>query len=80
MALDKYIIEFKITKYSWWQFSLCLVCHFGRLELTVSTEQFGLLCRQVYMKVNNQVRIKVSKSAITQKSKRINNQVLATHD
>ena len=64
MALDKYIIEFKLTKYSWWQFSLCLVCHFGRLELTVSTEQFGLLCRQVYMKVskpaNEQVSMKLS--------------------
>ena len=61
MALDKYIIEFKLTKYSWWQFSLCLVCHFGRLELTVSTEQFGLLCRQVhYRKVCKQASMHVS--------------------
>ena len=46
----KYIINLKLT--SWWELSERLVCDLGRLELTVSTGQFGLLCRKVYRKVS----------------------------
>ena len=51
---DKYILNLKLTKYSWWKLIGWLVCDFGQLELTVITGQFGLLCRQVYWKVGRQ--------------------------
>ena len=44
----------KLTKYSRWKLSGCVLWDLGRLELTVSRGQFGRLCRQVYMKVSKQ--------------------------
>ena len=57
----KYIIKLKLTKYSRWKLSGCVVCDLWQLELTVSRGQFGRLCRQVYRKVSKQESMQVSK-------------------
>ena len=36
--LDKYIINFKLTKYSQWKLSGLLVCDLGCLEITEEVE------------------------------------------
>ena len=64
MALDRghppnlgkytYIINLKLTTYSWRKISGGLVCDFWQLELPVITEQIGLLCRQDYLKESKQ--------------------------
>ena len=46
--LDKYIINLKLNKYSWWKLGGRSVCD---LELTIITGQFDILCRQAYRKV-----------------------------
>ena len=54
LYLGKYILNFKLTKYNRWKLSGWLEWEYGWLGLTVSPGQFGLLCRQVYMKVSKQ--------------------------
>ena len=56
----KYIINFKLTKYSWWKSSGWLVYDLGRLELTVIAGQFGLQCRETNREVSKQARMEAS--------------------
>ena len=57
--LGKYIINLKL--YSRWKLSGWLLWDLGRLELTVSPGEFGLLCRHVYSKISKQGGMQVSK-------------------
>ena len=36
------------------------MCDLGQLELTVITGQFGLVCRQLHMKVSKQASMQVT--------------------
>ena len=54
------IVEFRLTKYSWWESSGWLVCDLRRLELTNIAEQFGLICRQAYRKVSKPASKQIS--------------------
>ena len=56
----KFIINLKLTKYSQWKSSGWLVYDLGRMELTVITGQFGLLCREAYRKVSKQASMEAS--------------------
>ena len=43
--LGKYILNLKLSKYSWWKLSGWLVYDFLQFELTAIIGRFGLLCR-----------------------------------
>ena len=55
-----YIINFKLTNYSFWKLSGWLVCDLGPFELTVSRGQFGRLCRQIYRKISKLASMQVN--------------------
>ena len=57
---EKYIINLKLSKYSWWKSSGWLVYDLSRLELTIFAGQFGLLCREAYRKVSKQASMEAS--------------------
>ena len=61
--LDKFIINLKVTKYSRWKLGGWPVWDLERLELTVITGQFDLLCMQAYrkVKIRKHRRMQVSK-------------------